>query len=295
MAPVASRSRFLGSGLVATYVCICGLSSFCSGPVALVLSLIFLGLEILLAAEVIGLSQATHWLLLLWLTTASAAAVVGTRNYHVSFAPYLAAKAGRDYSDLDAMAQASVYLDAGRVAFTSDAVLDDSLSVGLRAKGHTYCAAPVLSRVAASATGALPTVQFWAVGLDCCGARQNFYCDSAGDVRAHGGVALPTPEDEGLDALSRAIFAPNLFHEGYMRAVRAASTLHELQTVDVPILLRWSARPEELLSGWLASALLVWIISSAVYCIAAALFWVAFQSMSGRPLWKAAPAKTALP
>jgi len=38
--------------------------------------------------------------------------------------------------------------------------------------GHTYCVAPILSADAEKA-------EFWAVGVDCCGARASFMCDDA--------------------------------------------------------------------------------------------------------------------
>mmetsp|Transcript_76018 Transcript_76018/g.163158 ORF Transcript_76018/g.163158 Transcript_76018/m.163158 type:complete len:316 (-) Transcript_76018:19-966(-) len=289
----APTARLVVPGVVAAYLCISGLTSFCSAPVALVLSLIFLLLEAVLANESMGLSQVTHWLLFLWLGTVFVAAVIGTRNYHISFAPYLAAKAGRQYDGIGAFSKASAHADGSIITFSGDARLDDTMSVGLRAQGYTYCVAPVLSLAGAGTLGT-PAVQFWAVGLDCCGSRQNFHCDSATEAGAHSGVVLPRPEEDGMDAMARAIFAPSLFHEGYVRAVKASSALHRLQTPDEPVLLRWTSRPEALLSSWLVRALLVWIVSSAVYCIGAVLVWVGIQSMDGRPLLKSSALRSSL-
>ena len=53
---------------------------------------------------------------------------------------------------------------------------------GLRAAGNTYCVAPIVGGEFHP-----PSVQFWAVGANCCGLRDNFQC---GPVQEPGRAGL---------------------------------------------------------------------------------------------------------
>jgi len=37
-------------------------------------------------------------------------------------------------------------------------------------------------------------VSFWAVGKDCCGSRQDFYCDDTALAQAHDAVVMLEPD-----------------------------------------------------------------------------------------------------
>jgi len=263
---------------------ICGLASFYLGSGMLVLSSALLLMQALLGSELLDRRHPTiPWFCILWLVTAAAAALVGGRNYHAAFAPYMTAKAGRRYAEVPAAAAAAAYADAGVVSFAAGAAVDGARSVGLRAFGHTYCVAPVLAQApgggpadAAAALAPAPAaeavVQFWAVGLDCCGARGHFECDSAADATARGGVVVHGPR-EGEEAASGLLLAPRVFHEGYLRAIAAACSLYALQSAESPVVLRWVSSTDAVLIPWLVEALLVWLGSSALYCVLAAVVW----------------------
>jgi len=148
--------------------------------------------------------------------------------------------------------------------------------VGLRVFGRTYCAAPILGQENSTAG-----VQFWAVGLDCCGARGRFDCDSASDASVRGGVVVHAPL-EGEEAASRSLLAPRIFHEGYLRAVAASCSLYALQQAESPVFLRWTASSDSVLVPWLVSALVVWLGSSLVYCALLAMVWRASAWGKGR-------------
>lgn len=153
--------------------------------------------------------------------------------------------------------------------------MDSARSVGLRVFGHTYCVAPIVAQ-----DGAGASVQFWAVGLDCCAARGRFECDAADGGAARGGVVVHAPE-EGEEARSRSILAPRIFHEGYLRAVSAACSLYELQSADSPVLMRWVSDSSAVLIPWLATTLLVWLVSSVAYCMLISLAWRAASRKGG--------------
>lgn len=270
--------------VVAAYVVVCGLTSLFLGPEALLLSGLILLLQVALAGESLDLRhQSVPWLLLLWLVTVWIAAVVGVRNYHANYAPYSSAKNGRFYDGVDAGARTAEFMDAGKIAFKEDAVLDDTLSVGMSIFGGTYCAAPIMSQtamtaptavsaesVAASGIGTKGFVQFWAVGRDCCASRGSFACDSAGMPDARSGVVLREVMEEELGALAHV---HKLQHNGFLMAVQAACALHELETTEVPVLMHWVSNPDRVLLGWFTRSLLVWILSSVIYGIVFTVVW----------------------
>lgn len=275
--------------LVTTYIVVCGLTSFWLGPAGLIMCVILILLEVAVVAESVDHRHPSlPWLGLLWLATVLVAAAVGVRNFHVSYLPYLTAQSGRYYHGVDPFAKATVFADAGVIEFANNTLLDDTLSVGLRLRGLTYCAAPVLRRgmpvgpaagsVSPSSVGGTPTaapvveaapvVQFWAVGLDCCLSRGGFRCDDAGEAGVAGGIVWKKEWEE--EAASR-ISPPLERRDGYLQAVRAASALYELPVSEAPILLRWMSHPTRALQGWLTRSLLLWILSSIAFGTAISL------------------------
>lgn len=268
--------------LAAEYATICGLASFLLGPMAVLLSVVLLLAQVMLAAALLNLRHpSVPWLVLLWLATAAVAAVVGAGNYFGSYAPYATAMAGRRYDAVDvASAKASAYLDAGLISFTADAVLDDSLSVGARGMGSTYCAAPILSKSAAAASTAQEQeVQFWAIGTDCCGHRGTFSCGDAAVPTTHGGVAWREPSEDS--ALTGPLAAQH--HERYMAAVNAACAVYGLRTAEEPILLYWLEQPEAAAREWLRRSMLVWLLTSSAAVPVAAAAWCLLQCLFEGP------------
>lgn len=282
-------------GLCVTYVGVCGLTSLWLGTLALLLSVLLLLLQVAIAASAFDLRHPSMpWLLFIWVLTVFTAASVGVSNHRRSYAPYLTAKEGRFYKGVGPDALAAVLMDAGVVSFEPSMVLDDNLAVGLKLAGSTYCAAPIMSADLQDAAGAPPAVaaapapapaaaapgasaaagaagavsgqpalvQFWAIGKDCCSSRGGFVCGDAGEASARSGLVLLDPGAAQEEPLQR---------ERYMRAVEAVCALHDLQTVDTPLLLRWVEDPKSELMGMYTRALLVWIVSSIVYGIVASV------------------------
>jgi len=264
--------------IVVEYFVVCGLTSFYLGSGVLVLLSALLLLQALLGSELLDRRHPiTMWLLILWLVTAIGATMVGGRNYHASFAPYMTAKAGRRYAHVPVAGPAGAYADAGVIAFANGTAVDAARSVGLRVYGITYCAAPIVAQ-----DNSTVDVQFWAVGMDCCASRGRFECDGVADAAAKGGAVVHGPQG-GEEAASRSILAPRIFHEGYLRAITASCSLYQLQSAAPPVLLRWVASADAVLIPWLARALLVWLISSAVYGAVVALVWRAMSGRKGGP------------
>mmetsp|Transcript_56247 Transcript_56247/g.162984 ORF Transcript_56247/g.162984 Transcript_56247/m.162984 type:complete len:325 (+) Transcript_56247:115-1089(+) len=254
-------------GLTVAYVGICGLTSLWLGTYALLLSVLLLLLQVAVAAEAFDLRHhSMPWLLMIWALTVAVAASVGVSNFHTSYEPYLAAKSGRFYNGVGADAKAAVLMDAGVITFDDAMVLDDSLAVGLSLAGSTYCVAPILSTGGPSpgASGAAPAgaveakamVQFWAIGIDCCGSRSGFVCDDAGEASARSGLVWLDPADK---------FDTSPEQDHFAQAIEAACALHDLQTVPQPLLLHWVKEPKNVMLGLFTRSLLVWIVSSIAY------------------------------
>lgn len=100
------------------------------------------------------------------------------------------------------------FMDAGTVYFHDGAYVLKTHSIAFR-NGRTYCVAPIV-RAAPNATHlqtengfAMPrsgSVDFWAVGVDCCGEKgSEFHCGDAGSTYARAGL-------RALDEIDRSMF-----------------------------------------------------------------------------------------
>mmetsp|Transcript_18013 Transcript_18013/g.48307 ORF Transcript_18013/g.48307 Transcript_18013/m.48307 type:complete len:314 (-) Transcript_18013:69-1010(-) len=252
------------------FTLVCALSSFYMGPVALTLVVLLVLAQGAVASEVLGRHKAVPWLLLFWVSSVIGALYVGSRNYHLVYAPYKLASKGRD-KIVPANASASGLRDGRTLTFDASFLLDGERSVGVRAFGATYCAAPVVSVTTASALNDYPKVQIWAVGQDCCGARAEFLCDDAGEEGVHGGVVLHRPRES--DTLMGSLLAPRSFDNGWHRAIQASCALHEMQSATDPVLVAWTKHPDDVLSGWRMDAIIVWLASSFLHLVVTAVAW----------------------
>lgn len=145
---------------------------------------------------------------------------------------------------------AAAYANAGSIIFADEARVDPGKSVGYK-DGSVFCVAPVAS------DAPMDTVQFWAVGLDCCGARGTFVCDDAWNPKAHAGVVI-----------RNSTFYEEL-RNGYLKAVKLAEVTYDIASNKEPIFVRWVSNPNQVeLNIWRAGfgVLLAAIIISALVC-----------------------------
>ncbi|CAJ1403440.1 unnamed protein product [Effrenium voratum] len=114
------------------------------------------------------------------------------------------------YTDLDpARAKGQSYMDSGEVYFKEGTEVATAEMVSFRSR-RTFCAAPIvgqplrnqkgLQEVAMEGEFVMPesgTVDFWAVGTDCCDkATRQFTCGEAGDRLAAGLRPIRCPPEE---------------------------------------------------------------------------------------------------
>lgn len=129
-------------------------------------------------------------------------------------------------------------LDASKIYFAFDAVVDVTRSVGFKAQGNTYCVAPILDSNDAS------RVNFFAAGFNCCADRQGFECDGAWDKNTHGGAVI-------LDEL-RPRMAPSDL-DMFRHAGRQAEAVYGMSAAQAPVFVRWMGDPSALEASYFAT------------------------------------------
>lgn len=179
------------------------------------------------------------------------ATVFGSVAYRSFYSRYWLSHNSHAYANVLPSEAAGPYADAGKLIFSEDARLVVSKALGYK-EGSVYCVAPIQD-------DSDSTVQFWAAGLDCCGARGSFSCDDAWDIKAHSGVVLmPEP--------------------GYVQAVHQAQAAFGLEAVKQPVFVRWVVNPEivELKDFLFGNGLLVGVC--IVFLVLLALFGTGLDS-----------------
>lgn len=171
------------------------------------------------------------------------------------------------------------YMDAGTIYFKENSHVDTTKVVAFH-NGQTYCVAPIimnhrfgndqnatLQMVNGFSPPASGTVDFWAVGINCCGEKgDSFTCSDAGSRMARSGARL-------LDDTARSM---------YLLAVQEWSATTGLP-VRHPLFLHWVVDPiahaEHLHVGAYSS-----LFYHAALVFAVALFVAAGMSVSMKQL-----------
>jgi len=123
--------------------------------------------------------------------------------------------------------------DAAVVHFSGNSTstsVDPLRSAGVR-DGDMYCAAPVLDDSRDS--NGLMMVNYWVVGIDCCGEIGSFVCDASRRVRQAYGVVM----------LERGYPCPGCNAEYFEAAVHKAEAAHRLVSAPNAVYMRWVENP----------------------------------------------------
>jgi hypothetical protein len=93
------------------------------------------------------------------------------------------------YPSLDpAISTGQQYMDAGIIDFNTDTELNLQKSMGFKNE-KVYCVAPIMKK--GSSVDQQFTVDFWAVGINCCSGQTNdFQCGEYNNADAHSGLRL---------------------------------------------------------------------------------------------------------
>merc|ERR1712232_944260 len=108
------------------------------------------------------------------------------------------------------------------MGFTRESKINESLSIAFKSD-NVYCVAPIVSN-----TEHLASYDFWAVGVNCCGAgdKPDFHCGQRSNPSAHAGTRL-------LSADQRAFF---------QLAVTKAEVAYRIQALH-PLFFYWTEDP----------------------------------------------------
>lgn len=174
--------------------------------------------------------------------------LTGVYAHEAYVGPFFAIALGREYTDVLANSPAAAYADAGRLLFAKTSTVDTTRAVGYM-DHQTFCAAPILDSGPAQAR----VVGFWAVGVDCCGARGDFECGRVGNGTAKSGVLIGP---DGWLTTARVDF---------LRAIKQAAAVNDLIVEEKPILVRWVEDPNAELSTALISACVVLLFGLCIY------------------------------
>lgn len=146
----------------------------------------------------------------------------------------------RTYSNVGGSQGVSQFSNASMFTFTKDSRLDVMRAVGYKSRwtGEVYCVAPVVDSTMTSAD----SINFWAVGENCCLARGAFECEDAQDSSVLSALVMLEPEDVVRPFMRWAV-AGNVYPR-YERSIklqeaayatRAATNIRMLYWVKDPI------------------------------------------------------------
>lgn len=190
--------------------------------------------------------------------------VTGLLAYGGYISQYCACSDSHIYTNILPSEAAAGYADAGKLVFSDEAIVDVRHALGYKSGGLSYCVAPIRDDSMSS------SVQFWAAGVDCCGARGSFTCDDTWDARARSALVIRSKD----------------WHPEYALAVKQAETAFGVSSSQNPTFVRWVLDPETVeLNFWRVgtSILLVAMLIDFIYsCTVAWLVNSSYQPWNKR-------------
>jgi len=175
------------------------------------------------------------------LVTFVGATAGGLHIYYAYALPFRALREGRTYNNVYPAQPAIAYADAAVVRFAGNTTIDETKALGMTNLDvgiHKFCVAPIVDE---KSTG---RVEFWAVGMDCCGKLGNFECGDAGVSGVHGGVVLNdrARNDQLFTGVGRLLAPPWMRQDLFLSAVSHAEAVHGLASSKRPLLMTWSGK-----------------------------------------------------
>lgn len=125
------------------------------------------------------------------------------------------------YEGIDpARSMGETLMDAGRVLFTPNTMLDLSMATSFQHDAMN-CIVPIVS-----GNASLGNYDFWAADMECCGVQKDFTCKNWDNRKVKGGIRI-------LDENQQAY---------YKLAVQQAEAAYHIQSIH-PLFFRWAADP----------------------------------------------------
>mmetsp|Transcript_35202 Transcript_35202/g.76038 ORF Transcript_35202/g.76038 Transcript_35202/m.76038 type:complete len:288 (-) Transcript_35202:21-884(-) len=188
------------------------------------------------------------------------ACTCGLWNSKKNCALYWAYEGQRSYDGLAATDRATSFLDAGKLTFRDDVVVDFDRASSHREGSDLLCVAPLVNKNANEGL-----TQFWAAGRSCC--EELFNC---GDSRrgAKGGLVF----------LEDALFSGALV--GQLRtAAKAAEAQHGLRASPDALFVFLSASPGQVQKHYWTSGVIFVVCASIVYFVLCVLVGFALHCL----------------
>lgn len=136
---------------------------------------------------------------------------------------------GASYFNVLPSDTAGGHSDAAAVTFASGTRVDESRTYGyldgVFGSGDVYCVAPIADRSTATDGS---TVQFWAVGVNCCYQRSGFNCEDSANADAKGGIVIDNNSVDGIN---------------FQRAIQGAEFAYGIYSAREHVLLKWVLDP----------------------------------------------------
>jgi hypothetical protein len=175
-----------------------------------------------------------------------AGAGVGDLN-HTNFQVYYDTMSLSVYENVDPSVHRShQMMDVGQITFARGVGLDPNHAMAFH--GHkNYCVTPIIG------PGGLPngTVDFWAVGTDCCsGGGQGFHCGEYQNSQAHGGVRVVDQEKEAFFRL----------------AVQQAAATYSISAPN-PVMITWMQDPVQELNDLYSTSVHYYVVGLYIHLI----------------------------
>lgn len=173
------------------------------------------------------------WLMLI---ATAAGLTFGLVDFALFFCNYWWAVNGGDHYNVLPSEPAVAHVDASVITFSPSSKVDLMKTIGYHDRA-VYCMAPIMD------SAQQDRVEYWAVGLNCCGTRSNFRCDDAADPTASSGVVLHRPASRVLPS----------DYDKFLIAAKEAAAAYDLIAADDPILVRWVKDPTKTIETmWVA-------------------------------------------
>lgn len=150
----------------------------------------------------------------------------------------------RDYHGVYPQMPSSVMGDAAFLQFVGNSTVDVSKTVTIKSLDaglSTFCAAPILD------PHNIGRVEFWAVGVDCCGKSDGdkFECDDAGVPGARNAYVMQNPTDALYNAIGKYIAPPIVQRGIFKQAIAKAERAKNLVSSEEPLFVRWTKLNKE--------------------------------------------------
>lgn len=176
---------------------------------------------------------------------------------------YWRLKRGATFDNVVPSEAAATHNDATKLKFAEGTFVDTSQTVGWMQGGNVYCVAPIASSGAPSLT-----VEYWAVGKNCCEERSAFGCGDSGNPAVRSGIVLASDASDD-SAFRKAYYSGMGLWKSYSdamsyrKAIAEAESVYNLKSSDGSLLLHWVQNLDAQQSDlWWSGVVLVLILVS---------------------------------